>query len=181
MVPGVTIGRWHRIVERYLQNSGVAWTILRPNGFMSNFDNFWGATIRSEQKLYLPLGNAKTSWIDPRDVGAVAAKVLTTPGHAGKVYELTGVDAIDTNQVVKVLSEVVGKPVQYIDVPETAAVDGMKKAGIPAWMVDGLSELYAVWKKGYAAPVTLDVEKVLNRKPITFAQWAKDNANKLKG
>lgn len=175
-VPGITVGRWHRIVERYLQSSGLGWTVLRPAGFMSNFGVFWGNSIKAENKIYLPIGNGKISWIDPRDVSEVAAKVLTTPGQAGRIYNLTGGEAIDTHQVAKMLSQATGRTISYVDVPETTAREGMIKAGLPGWAVDGMMGLYWIWKQGWGAAITNDVEQVLNRKPRTFAEFAKDNA-----
>jgi uncharacterized protein YbjT (DUF2867 family) len=174
MVPGITLGRWHRTAERYLQTSGASWTILRPAAFMSNFGLYWGSTIKTENKIYLPLGLGKVSWIDPRDVGAVAAKVLSTNLHLGKIYTLTGGESLDVNNVAKILSDVVGKTISYVDVPEMAARDSMKKMGMPDWSVQAMTELLAVFKNNYAAGVTQDVEMVLGRKALTFAQFARD-------
>jgi uncharacterized protein YbjT (DUF2867 family) len=173
-VPGIMVGRWHRIVERYLMSSGAAWTLLRPNAFMSNFGVFWGQTIKAENKVYLPLANGKVSWIDPRDVGAVAAKVITTPGHAGKIYTLTGGEPIDVNTAVRFISEAVGRNISFVDVPESAARDSMKKASMPDWAVQSMMELFSIWKNNHAAMSTMDVEMLLGRKPLGFQQFARD-------
>jgi uncharacterized protein YbjT (DUF2867 family) len=174
MVPGILLARWHRTVERYLQTSGASWTILRPAAFMSNFPLYWGATIKSENKIYLPLGLGKVSWIDPRDIGAVAAKVLTTNVHAGKIYNLTGVESLDVNEVAKILSDVLGRTISYVDVPEVASRDSMKKMGMPDWTVNAMSELFSVFKQNYAAVVSRDVEMILGRKPHTLVQFARE-------
>lgn len=79
---------WHSRSEHRLRALGPAWTILRPGPFASNVKNFWG--IRQRGGLFLPTGNGKDPQIDPRDIAAVAVKVLTTSGHEGKIYELTG-------------------------------------------------------------------------------------------
>lgn len=179
-VPGIMVGRWHRTAERYLTASGLGWTVVRPGAFASNFAMFWGHSIKTEGKIYLPLGTSKVAWIDPRDTAEILAKVLTEGGHVGKVYELTGPEALDVHQVAKALSDATGKTITYVDVPEKAAAEGMKGAGMPDWAITGMGELYAVWKAGWGATVHNTTEMLLGRKGGTFAQWAKDNANLFK-
>src|SRR5688572_549197 len=74
----IQLGRWHREVEKYLEESGLNYTILRPASFMQNFVDYYGNSIRKENKIYLPLGNGKVSFIDARDIADVAACVLTS-------------------------------------------------------------------------------------------------------
>src|ERR1051325_10362069 len=88
-----TFGRWHRASEKLLEQSGMAWTHLRPVGFMSNAF-MWAATVKYQGAVYLPCGTGQMAAIDPRDIGSVAAKVLTSSGHEGKSYDLTGPEAL---------------------------------------------------------------------------------------
>ena len=90
---------WHAESERRLRALGVAWTILRPGLFASGVIKMW--RIMESGGLYLPSGDGKDVPIDPRDVAAVAVKVLTTPGHEGKVYELTGPELLSYTEVVQ--------------------------------------------------------------------------------
>ena len=78
--PGTTIGRLHRQEEKILEESGIPYTILRPNGFMQNFVRA-GLIIRSKNAFYLPPGDAKVSFVDVRDVAAVATELLLTEGN----------------------------------------------------------------------------------------------------
>ncbi len=172
-VPGITLARWHRASERYLMASGTAWTILRPAGFMANFGTFWGGSIKSEGRIYLPLGNGKVSFIDTRDIADVAAKVLTTNGHFGKIYNLTGGEALDVHTIARQIGDALGKNVTYVDVNEAQAKQSM--AGMPDWAVESLMSLFYVFKNNWAAGTTPDVAMVLGRKPRTFAEFVKDN------
>lgn len=176
--PGIQLGRWHRATEKYVEASGIPWTVLRPASFADNFINYFGGTIKSEGKIYLPFGTGAVSWIDARDIGEVAAVVLTEPieKHAGKAYELTGPAAVDAHGVAKAIGRAIGKEVTYVDVPEEAAKQGMLQYGAPEWMANAMMELHWICKQGWAGGTTDAVEKLTGRKPIDFETFAKDNA-----
>ncbi|MBI3609660.1 MAG: SDR family oxidoreductase [Nitrospirae bacterium] len=172
--PGAT---WHNESERRLRALGVAWTILRPGPFASNVINFWG--IKQRGGLFLPVGTGKDAPIDPFDIAAVAVKVLTTPGHEGKIYELTGPEMLSYAEVVQKISAVTGKPSKFVDVPEATWRQEMQSAGFPPPMVDTLLAYFASVKAGrwYA---TSTVAELLGRPARTFEQWAKDHAAALR-
>jgi len=173
-VPGIDLGRWHRIVERYLAGSGLAYTFLRPNNFMENFIHIHPPG--KDGNIYLPLGQAGCSFIAGADIAAVGAAALTTPGHEGKAHELTGPEALTLAQAAQIISGVAGRPVNYVDVPEEAARKSMLGAGMPGWMTEALLELNALGKAGHAARVTDSVQKVLGRAPTRFTQFAQQHA-----
>ncbi len=173
---GIELGRWHFEVEKAVESTGIPFTILRPMNFMQNFLNFGNPqAIKGQNAFYAPLGSAKLSLIDTRDVSAIAVKCLTTPGHEGRRYELTGGEALSNQEVAGIFSEVLGRTINYVDVPEAAATEGMTKAGMPAWLVKLLTELNAIGKAGYLAAISPDAEKVLGRKPTTFRQFVNDH------
>jgi uncharacterized protein YbjT (DUF2867 family) len=174
----IQLGRWHGAVEAAVEAAGIPFTILRPANFMQNYITF--NTIKGQDAIYAPLGTAKVSPVDTRDVSAVAAAALVEPGHEGKVYELTGGESLSSEEVAGIFSELLGRPVGYVDVPESAARASMADAGVPPWLVELLSELNAITKAGYLAAVSPDVERVLKRKPISFAQFVKDHIEKFR-
>jgi len=172
--PGIQLGRWHRIIERYIIGSGLTYTFLRPNNFMENFINFYGPG--KDGTIYLPWAQGACSFIAGGDVAAVGAAALTSSGHENKAYELTGPQAFTIGQAAATLGEVTGRKVNYVDVPEAAAQKAMLDMGMPAWMVDAMMELHGIDKAGYAAHVTDTVQKVTGRAPVSFAQFARQNA-----
>lgn len=174
--PGIQLGRWHREVEHYLEQSGLAYTLLRPTAFMQNFTQYYSAPIRQEGRFYMPLGDGKVSYVDARDIASVAATVLTDESeqHYGKAYTLTGPEAVGGNEAAQALSEATGRPVQYVDVPEDAARQAMLASHMPTWMTDALLELHAISKAGYAAGTTTTVQDITGRPPHTFQQFAHD-------
>ena len=171
--PGITLVRWHREVEKYIEASGIPYTHLRPNSFMQNFINFFPP---QNDVIYLPLGEGKVSWVDVRDIAAVAAHVLTHSGHAGKAYTITGPEALSVTEVSKILSKATGKTISYTDVPEEAARKTMVEMQMPNWAIDGLLELHAINKAGYAAEISNVTRDMTGKDPIDFERFAKDNA-----
>jgi uncharacterized protein YbjT (DUF2867 family) len=176
--PGIQLGRWHREVEKHLEASGIAYTILRPNNFMENLLNYYPPA--ADGNIYLPWGEAACSFIAGEDIGRVAAAALTEPGHENKAYTLTGPAAFSIAEAAKVISEVSGRAVRYVDVPEAAASKAMLDMGMPTWMVDGMMELHGIDKAGYAAAVTDTVQAVTGKAPLSFPAFAAKHAARWK-
>jgi uncharacterized protein YbjT (DUF2867 family) len=166
----------HAEAEQAIREAGPAWTILRPGAFMDN--RFaWAGSIREENAVYVAETDPPSALVHVRDIAAVAALALTTAGHEGATYELTGGEALTTEQQVAVLSEAIGRPLEYVEETESAAKDRLiRMHGWPAKAVDGLFAL-----KRESAPyerVVFDtVERLLGRPPLTFATWARENAS----
>ncbi len=174
--PGIALGRLHRGSEKAIKDSGIAWTMLRPTYFMENFVNYYGLDPKKDGTIYLAHGTGKACWIDGRDVGEVAAAVLTGKGHEGKAYDLTGPEALGDAEVVALLGEALGRKYTYVAVPEEAARKAMADMGAPQWMIDGFAELDGLIRNGWAATPAHGVKEVLGRPGRTFKEYAKDLA-----
>lgn len=166
--------RLHHNTDVILRNSGVPFTILQPNSFYQNMFSSV-ATIKTQGKFYLPLKNAPQSLVDIRDINALAAKVFTSAGHEGKTYVVTGPEALTFQQVAEKLSSVLGRKIDYTDVPLSAAADGMRQSGMPEWNVRAVSELLGYFASGAAATVMDTIPRVLGRPAISFEQFASDH------
>ena len=176
----VAFARWHAEIEHHLERSGLPYTHLRPNGFMQ--DMLGNAPAIQEQGvIYAPMGNGRVSYIDARDVSAVAARALTSEGHEGRVYELTGPEALSNHDVAKRISEAIGKEVTYVDVPPEQARQGMLDTGMPEFYVDAILNLFDFYRQGSADGVTGDVEQVTGRPPRSYADFARDYAEAFGG
>ena len=162
----------HGSVEKLIEESGLGWTHLRPTFFMQNFVNYYGVDLsKPESTFYLPHGDSKTSWVDAKDVGEAAAVALTSAGHEGKAYDLTGPEALSDAEVAALFAKATGKQIHYVAVPDAAAREAMISMGSPGWLVDGFMELHGIIKAGYAADVATGVDLVLGRKPRSFAEY----------
>ena len=171
--------RLHRQAEKIIEESGIPFTFLRPNDFMQNFFNYYLPTIKSNNALYLPAGDAKVSFVDVRDIAATAVKTVTDDGngrHIGKAYTITGPEALSYSRVAEILSNVTGKKISYVNVSEEDSRVGLKAMGWDDWLIDTTLQLFDVYRKGYASRVSSEVEEILGRKPISFTQFAKDYA-----
>ncbi len=177
---GFTFARWHRAVEKHIEASDLAWTFLRPNGFMQNVINYMGASIRAESAFYSSAADGAISHVDARDIGAVAAKTLTEPGHEGKAYVLTGPAAITYKEIGDTLTRVLDRLVRYVAVSHEQYRQAAIEHGTPVAYADALVDLNRYYAEGHAALVTRTVRDLLGRDPISFVQWARDNAAALR-
>jgi uncharacterized protein YbjT (DUF2867 family) len=166
-----------RVLERHLEMSGVPYTHLRPNWFMQNFNSGpMHADIRATGALHLPAADARLSFIDVRDIAAVAFAALTEPRHEGKAFTLTGGEALSHADVADKLSSVSGRTISYVPVSEDTARAALAGRGVPADLIERWTEFYRKIRGGFCSPISTDVESVLRRPAISFDQYAKDFA-----
>lgn len=171
----ISFGKWHRASEKKLEASGLAWTFVRPGNFMSNA-MMWAGSIKKDGAVSAPVGEGKTANIDPVDIGAVAVKALTSSGHEGKAYTITGPVALTMQEQLDIIGKRIGKSLKFIDVPPEAAKKSMLEMHMPEGYVNALIELYAVMKANQASMVTNVVEEVTGRKAATFESWVDRHA-----
>ena len=122
--------RYHAAVERTIRTSGLPYTFLRPNLFMQGFLGFRQSII-AEGKFFAAAGDAKISVIDVRDIAAVAAIALTAPGHEGRIYDLTGPEALTHLEMAGRFSDTLGRRVEFVDVPPDVMRGALIGVGLP--------------------------------------------------
>jgi uncharacterized protein YbjT (DUF2867 family) len=163
----------HYKIEQYLKNSGMDYTFLRSSYFMQNLNTTHCSEIRDRDEIYIPAGKTRTSFVDVRDIGAVAAVALTKAGHENQAYDLTGGEALDYYQAAALFSQVLGRPITYKDPPAPAFFFRQLRAhSLPFAMVT--TWLYANTRAGMADRVTGEVERLLGRPPISMRQYIED-------
>lgn len=162
----------HHGIEKLLKKSGLSWTFLRPSFFMQNLSTTHGADIRERDEIYVPAGRGRTNFIDAADIAEAAAVCLTTPGHDGKAYEITGSEALTYEQVASILSAACGRTITYARPSAKQFKARMKATGHPDEFVSVMSSIYALARFGMAAGTTDEFEKLVGRKATTVAEWA---------
>lgn len=173
---GADEGGFGRFVDEHvvslggLQASGLPYTVIAPNAFMHDLLQY-AAAVQERQELALPGGQAAVSLVDAADVAAVAAHVLTSDGHEGASYPVTGPEALTWNEVAVALSRVTGREVRYVDLPPEEARRRLLEAGTSPWQADALLELYAAWREGKAAKVTDEVRRATGRPATPLADF----------
>ena len=166
---------WNGRSEGHLRRSGTPAVVLRSGFYMTNLLAVAEA-VRAQQILPAPAGEGRIAMIDPFDVGAVAAAVLTESGHDGRTYELTGPEAVGYRDVAAELSRVTGTHVEYVDVPPAAAREELVAFGMPDWLVQHLDGAFAKFRDGEFAATTDAVAVLTGRPPRTIADFLTDHA-----
>ena len=164
----------HYKVERYLQQTGVQTTFLRCSFFMQNLNTTHRQEIQERRELFIPVGKAKTSFIDVRDIGAVAAVALSNEGHAGNNYDLTGSEGLDYWETAEVMSEILGRRITYRNPNPLHFFIEATHRGRPFAQALIMLLLYTATRFGMAEAVTHEVERLTGRKPISFRQYVQD-------
>jgi uncharacterized protein YbjT (DUF2867 family) len=163
-----------RKAELQLERSGLAWNVIRPNWFMQNFNTFWLDGITQAGKIMLPVGAAKGSFIDARDIAAVAAELLSTQAFDNRDFDLTGARALDHDEVAAILSRETGRHITFEDITPDALRPGLLAAQLPPDYVDFLLLILGYFKMGYSERVTDAVQQITGHAPRSIEAYAKD-------
>jgi len=167
--------RYHAAVERRIRELGLGFTFLRPNLYFQGMLAF-SRSIATDGRFFAPIGDARISAVDTRDIADVAAAALTEQGHAGQTYTITGPAAITHGEIAAALSRATGREVTFVDVPPEAFADSLRGM-LPPWQVDGLVEDYAHYARGEAETVHSTVAEVTGHQPRDVDQFARDYAD----
>ena len=169
------IARAHIAVESALENSGLAWTFIRPGMFATNTLWWWRNSIRDESAVRVPYPDAQTAPIHEKDLAALAVTALTKPGHRGRAYLVWGPESLSIRQQVAHIGAAVGREITLEPISVEQARVELGKTMPPI----GVDAILAAWQAGTIAPpqVSTVVADVTGRPAHTFAQWAEDHAN----
>jgi uncharacterized protein YbjT (DUF2867 family) len=173
-------GRWHAQTERHIADAGLPFTCLHPPFFMQNLLRS-AAVIAAQGVLVASMQAGKIAMVDARDVAAVAVAALTSDGHVGKTYTITGPEALSFQEVAQKLATATGRAVTYQDVPLAAVQQEMVATGLPAWLVEVRMEFATALRDGYPATVTDTIQVVTGQPARTFDAFAHEHAALFKG
>ena len=167
----------HRPVEKAIEESGLAWTFLRPNSFMQNTVTFMAQTIRTEGAFYSASGQARISHVDVRDIATVAVTALRAPGHEGRIYTLSGPEALTYDDMADELSKGLRRDIRHINLAPADLKAGMLAEGMPEAIADRMLDLERYFRENRASCITEDVRRVTGREPGRFAQYVQATAS----
>lgn len=170
---------WQGRIEEHLLRSGLPATILRPHNYMSGLLAAAGS-VRAGGTIFGTAADARIPMVDPEDVAAAAKAALTEPGHEGHVYSLTGPEAVTFSEVAAELSDVLGRPIAYVDLPEEAAMEGLKAAGLPDWVVSNLITLFQIFREDEPR-ISDDVRKLTGREPRRLGDFLRNHKAAFEG
>lgn len=160
--------------ELAVQNSGINFTIVRPNFIFQNFINYDLDAVKSGV-IFLPSGDGKTSYIDVRDVATIVVEILNyKEKYFSKIYNLTGIEAINHESAAKIFTDVLGVEVKNINPTEEDYKKTLRSYHLPDSTIDFMAMLYKFIKAGYFATITTDFKNLTGRDPISFKDFIKD-------
>lgn len=172
---GVNPAMPHYRLEQDVKAAGLPATMLRPAFFMQNLETAYRDDIRDRNRIRLPAGGGKTSFIDSRDIADVAVAALEAPDvHAGHAYTLTGGDALSWNAVASLLSAELGRPIEYEPISLITARRELRAEGLPSAYVNVQLLIHVVARLGLADTVNAEIARLLGRAPRTLADYVRD-------
>ncbi len=164
-------------VDKYLQESGLNYTITAPSSFMQNFSTQMVNDYKNGV-IYQAADDSKISWVDTRDIAAVNVEVLLNPeNYINQTLTITGTESLNYQEAINQMNEVLGKETKYVAIPNEAAAKAMADMQFPQFIIDLLISLNNSIKEGRFTETTDTIENVLGRKAITFKQFVEDNKN----
>jgi uncharacterized protein YbjT (DUF2867 family) len=178
--PMPAMGRWHHDREQMIRAARIPATFLRPGGFMTNALD-WLPTIHAEGFVLDPVGPGRYAPIDPADIAAVTALALTEDGHKGTEYVLTGEETFTVTEQVQILAAAVGRDIEVRAVATAEeAVRSRFPNGAPPALADAITEGFNLMRSDTIGFRTDTVQRLLDRKPKTFADWCIRNAHRFR-
>jgi uncharacterized protein YbjT (DUF2867 family) len=168
------VARYHILSERAVRESGLPWTFLQPNSFMTNALR-WLPQLKDGDTIHAPFPDVAISMIHPDDLGAVAARALTTAEHEGRTYRLSGPEALRPAEQVAILAKFSGRDLRF-EAQTNEEARAEMEAAMPTAYVDAFFEFFV---DGTVDETTVHptVREVTGREPRTFEDWAEANAD----
>jgi len=163
--------RLHGQCDRLLQESGLHYTILRPNYFMQN--TFMSLdTIKADSCLYAGMGDGRLAMIDVRDVADAIVAAVTSDAFDNQVYELSGPESISFHDVARILSDESGREISYVPISPDEVKASLLQMGFGDWMADLLREYSEAYGEGWGDQVTGNVELLTGHPARSFRAFA---------
>ena len=172
---GLAIGAWHERGEAAIRSSGIAFTFVRPTGFMSNL-LAWATSIKTDGVVRASTSDGRRAFIHSDDIAAVAIKALMTREYEGKSLPITGPEALSFGEATDKIGAAIGKRLRFEAISDEEA--GQRYAARSGSVAETEAHV-ALWRairEGRLARLTDTVEQVLGRKPLALDQWAIENA-----
>lgn len=170
----------HHKIEKLIVDSKIPYTFLRPAYFMQNFTITLRDDLVKKKRIYLPAGNAKFTLIDVRDIGNVAASILTDiSSHINKSYELTCNEKLTFLEMSRTLSMRLGCEIEYKSPNLINFFLTKSREKIPPMFILVMIMLHYFPRFQKEPEITDWVKKITNKEPITFEQFINDNKNIL--
>jgi uncharacterized protein YbjT (DUF2867 family) len=161
--------------EEVVMASSLEWTVLRCAWFNQNFSEGYLLDPVLNGEVALPAGPVAEPFIDTDDIADVAVAALTSPDHAGRLYEMTGPRLLTFADAIGEIAAATGRDITYQQVDLAGYVATMTEYDVPRDVIDLLGNLFGEVLDGRNASVADGVEQALGRPAKDFSAFARDN------
>lgn len=167
----------HHKIEKYIESLEIPFAHIRPGFFMQNVSGIHAEEIKEQDKIFIPAGKSKTSFIDAADIGVAIAAIMHKPEkYRNTAHTITGPEALDYYQIAEILSRVTGRKITYAKPGYLKyRSDYINKRGLDKGYVNVTVALYFMTRMGTAKAVTTEFYKLTGAKPRTFEEFAREN------
>jgi (4-alkanoyl-5-oxo-2,5-dihydrofuran-3-yl)methyl phosphate reductase len=172
---GVGTGIWHREGESAIRDSGTDFVFVQPSGFMDNFRN-WAASIKADGVARCAAGSGAIPFIHSDDIADVAIAAMTQPHYVGHSLPITGPEALTFAAMTAKVGAAVGRELRFESQSDEDERRQQAGWGSPPPLIDARLSIFRAIREGRLAATTDNVAAVLGRQPISFDQWAQQNA-----
>ena len=173
---GLAIGAWHEKGEAAIRASGVAFTFIRPTGFMTNL-LAWAHSIKTEGIVRSSTGNGGRPFIHSADIASVSVAAVVDPAYMGRILTLTGPQTLTFGDATRIIGDAIGRTLIYQPISDQEAGERYARvSGSPEETAAHVA-LWRAIREGRLAATTHEVEQILGRKPIALEEWAFENAD----
>jgi uncharacterized protein YbjT (DUF2867 family) len=172
----------HHKIEKYIESSGIPYAHIRPGFFMQNISGIHSVEIKEQNKIFIPAGRSKCSFIDASDVGLSAATLLHNPDkYRNTSHTITGSEALDYYQIAEILSTITKRKISYAK-PGYLKYRNyyIKKRELDKTYVNVTIALYFMTRMGTSKKITDDFFKLTGKNPVTFEQFTIENIQSFK-
>jgi uncharacterized protein YbjT (DUF2867 family) len=173
---GLAIGAWHEKGEATIRASGVAFTFVRPTGFMTNL-LAWAHTIKTEGVVRSSTGEGRRPFIHSEDIAAVSVAALLDEKFAGRTLSLTGPRSLTFGDATKIIAQTIGKALVYLPISDEEARERYSRFSGSPQETEAHVALWRAIREGRRAATSDGVEQILGRSPISLEQWASENVH----
>lgn len=167
------VSQSHIQTERWLEQSGMAYTILKNNLYMDFLPGFIGENVLESGVLYVPAGQGKVGAVLRSEMAEAAATILTTPNHEGKTYDFTNTQALSYEAMAEIIATVSGRKINYISPSEVDYKTVLSHHGVPEEAIGIFSSFAIAQAQGELDTESQDLVELLGRQPLSIADFLK--------
>ncbi|RKD73228.1 uncharacterized protein YbjT (DUF2867 family) [Sinobaca qinghaiensis] len=165
----------HYKMEKLIKKSAIPYTFVRAGYFMQNLNDFLREEIKEKQRIFVPAGKGKTSFVDTRDLAEISALALVhSERHKNKSYAVTGAEALDFYEVAEIMTNILGVNIEYTEPSVKEFKAYMEKRGENKAFINVTAGIHISTKLGLAKGVTHDYQKITGGEPTNIRTYIED-------